>query len=71
MTDKLEKLSEYIHEEMWTKWAKIMIEQEPNISEERKKRWNEECFIPYNELTEEMKDIDRIFARKIISLMSE
>jgi hypothetical protein len=71
MSDKLEQLSEYIHEEMWTKWAKIMLDQEPNISEERRKRWNEECFIPYNELTEEMKEIDRIFARKILAIMSE
>lgn len=62
-----EKTSELIHNE-WEIWARTMIEKEPNISEERKQRWINECFKPYNELSEEMKDLDRLFADKFIEL---
>lgn len=64
----IEKLSEFVHEEMWGKWAKKLLEEESNISDERRKRW-EECFVPYNELSEEMKDLDRGFAKRIIDLL--
>ena len=64
----IEKISEFVHEEMLVKWAKIMLDEEPNVSEERRKRW-EECFVPYNELSEEMKDLDRGFAKRIVDLL--
>ena len=64
----IEKISEFVHEEMWCKWAKIMLEEEPNISEERRKRW-EECFVPYDGLTEDMKDLDRGFAKRIVEML--
>lgn len=62
-----EQSAELIHKE-WEMWAKTIVRSEPNISEERKQRWISECFKPYNELSEEMKDLDRIFADKFISL---
>ena len=63
--ENLELLSEHIHE-YWISWAKNLIEQEPNISEERKKRWEDECFKSYVNLSEEMKEKDRKFARAIM-----
>lgn len=66
--DRLEALSEFIHSEMWEKWAKEIIKSEPCISQERQERW-QGCFVPYQELTEEMKELDRGFARRIITLM--
>jgi hypothetical protein len=49
-------------------WAKTIIEKEPNISQERKDRWNK-LFIPYSELSEEMKEHDRKWARKVLGIM--
>lgn len=60
-----EKISELIHDE-WVIWAKTIIQTEPNISQERKERWQRDCFKPYSELSEEMKDLDRMFADKFI-----
>ncbi len=65
----IEEISKYVHEEMWVKWAQTILETEPNISIERRERW-EECFIPYEELSEEMKDLDRQFARKIYEIVN-
>ncbi len=59
--EQLESVSEVIHDKLWTPWAKILLDTE-NISDERRKRWENECFKPYNELSEEMKDLDRKFA---------
>lgn len=63
----LEKIARFVHHEMWVKWAKIMIETEPKISDDRKKRW-EECFIDYDLLSEPMKDLDRKFAKEILTI---
>ena len=66
--NRLETLSEFVHEEMWSKWAKILLDEEHGISDERRKRW-EECFIPYNQLSEDMKDLDRGFAKRILNII--
>ena len=65
---ELEKLSKLIHEELWTPWAKEILSTE-NVSIRRQKRWKNECFKSYENLSEEMKDLDRIFARKILNLL--
>ena len=51
-----EALSENIHD-MWVKWTKILSKEE-NFSEKRIKRWKK-LYIPYNELSEKMKNVDR------------
>lgn len=61
----IEELSERIHEQLWMPWAKILLESE-NLSKERVNRWTNECFKPYNELSEDMKELDRIMVRKIL-----
>lgn len=66
---KIETVSKYIHN-MWMSWAKTILETEPKISAVRKQRWEDECFKPYEELSEEMKQRDRDFAIKIIELIN-
>lgn len=61
----IETISEDIHN-MWMRWAKNLLAIEPHISEERIKRWTNDCFKPYAELSEEMKQLDRDFAKKIL-----
>ena len=56
----LEKVSSLVHEE-WMAWAKDILKTE-KISPGRTKHWEEECFKPYEELTEEMKEYDREWA---------
>ncbi len=65
----LEIISSEIHS-MWMSWAKKIV-QEENISKERIERWEKECFLPYSELSESMKELDRKFARRIIKIVSE
>ncbi|MEM9547767.1 MAG: RyR domain-containing protein [Bacteroidota bacterium] len=64
--ERTEEIAEEIHN-IWLRWAKKLLESEQNISEERKKRWQEECFKPYSELTEQMKDRDRKYATQILN----
>ncbi|MFW6247355.1 MAG: RyR domain-containing protein [bacterium] len=59
----LEILSELEHIQ-WMDWANNLMKNE-NISEDRKRRWNKYC-VPYNELSEEVKEYDRVYARKIL-----
>ena len=61
----VEKVSSEVHA-MWMSWAKNLIEEEKNLSKERVRRWNEECFLPYEDLSEEMKELDRKFAKRIL-----
>lgn len=63
----LEKVSALVHEE-WMDWAKNILESE-DISDERVTRWKEECFKPYEELTEEMKEFDREWGMKFLRLL--
>jgi hypothetical protein len=59
----LETLAMLEHEQ-WMQWAKTIVTSEA-ISAERKARWFE-CFKPYHELTEEQKEHDRVWARKVL-----
>jgi len=66
----VERVSEEIHN-MWLQWANELMASEQNISSIRKKRWREECFKPYSELSEMMKDLDRNFAVKILNRINQ
>lgn len=63
MDNLLETLAEIEHKQ-WIEWSKTVAKQE-TISKERLDRW-ESCWIPYKDLSEEMKEFDRVYARKII-----
>lgn len=64
--DLIEKLAELEHEQ-WMEWAKNISSKE-NISEERLKRWKT-LYVPYDDLSEEMKEEDRKWARKVVKIL--
>lgn len=59
-----EEIAKLIHEE-WVEWAKCI---EHEVSADRKQRW-ETVYGMYENLSEEMKDKDRLYADKIIELL--
>lgn len=61
----LEKLADLEHEQ-WIHWTRYMLE---NLTEENIKRWGGLLNIPYGELTEEQKESDRVWARKVIAIL--
>lgn len=65
---KLEELASIEHDQ-WMEWAKDILEKE-DISEERATRWKA-LFVPYEELSDEMKELDRKYARKTMDAMKE
>ena len=67
-TNLLEKLAEIEHEQ-WMTWAAKLMETE-TLSPERLERWKK-CMIPYKDLTEELKNYDRDWARKILVAVIE
>jgi hypothetical protein len=67
-TKLLEELSQLEHKQ-WVEWAKSILEKE-DISEETQKRWKKD-FIPYVDLPEEIKRLDRPFARKSLKVFEE
>jgi hypothetical protein len=66
--DKLEIVSAKIHQ-FWTSWATELIKSESNLPKERVNRWQNECFLDYENLSEEMKELDRKFAREIMEII--
>lgn len=66
MDDLLEELSELEHEQ-WMWWTKELCKKE-SIPQYIQNRWRK-SWIPYSELTEEMKEHDRVWARKVLKIM--
>ncbi len=66
--DQTELVSKKIHQ-FWMSWATELIKSEPNLSKERINRWQSECFLDYENLSEEMKELDRKFARVILEIL--
>ncbi len=57
----LEELAEIEHDQ-WIEWSKSVADE---VSEERRERWKK-LWIPYDELSEEEKEKDREYARKVL-----
>jgi hypothetical protein len=57
----VERVAEVEHEQ-WTFWSKSIA---PEVSPERRARW-ERYWVPYKDLPEEVKEQDRIWARKAL-----
>lgn len=68
MSDILEKLAEIEHEQ-WVGWSKDIAETE-QITPARLERWKK-LWCPYSELSEELKELDRNEARKVINIIEE
>ena len=61
----IEALSALIHEE-WMHWAQHLVSSE-KLSSERLERWKK-LFVPFRDLSEEMKEKDREWARKALTI---
>ncbi|AYK05278.1 hypothetical protein [Brevibacillus laterosporus] len=64
MNEIIEKLSELEHEQ-WVKWSQSVAHE---VSPERRQRW-ETYWISYNNLSESVKEQDRIWARKVLQII--
>jgi hypothetical protein len=63
-TELLEILAELEHEQ-WKEWSMSLVDHEENLSKTRVDRWMK-LWRPYNELTEQEKDQDRVYAEKVL-----
>lgn len=62
-----EALAELEHDK-WVEWSKAIAEKE-QVSPERLERWKG-CWVPYAELSEEKKEIDRMYADRVLQILS-
>lgn len=60
----IEQLAKLEHDQ-WMEWSKSVSKE---VSEERLNRWKK-LWIPYSKLSEEMKEEDRKYARKVLNLL--
>ena len=71
----LEKLAELEHEQ-WIKWSQSIASEIQTLfdmehfSGSLPARWKK-CWVPYSELTEEQKEHDRKWARKVLKVFGE
>lgn len=63
-TEILEKIAAVQHD-AWQHWAEEVASE---VSEERRARW-EEFFVPYDQLDETTKDMDREWAEKVMEVL--
>ena len=68
MNSIIECLAELEHDQ-WMQWANTLLRNEI-LSQARVQRW-QLMMVPYAELPEEMKEHDRIWARKVLEIMEE
>lgn len=59
LIEKLIEALAALEHEQWLSWAQAVAHE---VSPERRKRW-ESCMVPYDELSEPMKELDREFVR--------
>jgi hypothetical protein len=65
--DLREQLAAFEHFQ-WSTWAADIMRTE-SINKVRMARWNRLIVTPYEDLTEEEKDIDRYWADQILALI--
>lgn len=62
--ETIEKLADLEHEQ-WIKWSKSVAHE---VSPERRERW-QAYWIPYGDLSEDVKEQDRVWARKVLEVI--
>jgi hypothetical protein len=62
--DIIEKLAELEHEQ-WMYWSQAVASE---VSPACRQRW-QACWIPYADLPEEVKEQDRLWARKVLETL--
>lgn len=65
----LEALARQSHSQ-WMDWSKAIAENEC-LSPNRMRRWQGQLWKPYDELTEDQKEQDRIRAREIMAIIED
>ena len=60
----LERLAALEHEQ-WVAWARSV---DAEVSPERRRRW-QQYWVPYAELPEKVKDLDRAWARRVLEIL--
>ena len=65
----LEALARHSHSE-WMEWSKAIAENEC-LSPARLKRWQGDLWKPYDQLSEDQKEQDRIRAREILAIVED
>jgi len=63
----IEQVAEVQHE-AWMHWSKTIAETELLISIDRVERWKK-LWVPYTQLSEEDKEHDRKWARKVLEII--
>lgn len=63
----LEKLAELEHNQ-WCHWTKYFLSMR---TKENENHWREQMRIPYSELSEEEKNSDRSWARKVLEVIKQ
>jgi hypothetical protein len=58
----LERLAEVEHEQ-WMAWSRSVAAE---VSAERRARW-QAFWVPYQDLPEDVKELDRAWARKVLA----
>ena len=67
MSDLLENLAELEHQQ-WAHWTEYMIN---HMTQENIAKWINQINTPYSELTEQEKESDRKWARKVLERIKE
>jgi hypothetical protein len=60
----IERLARVEHEQ-WLAWSRAVAAE---VSEERRRSW-QSAWIPYDELSEELKERDRVWARRALAAL--
>ncbi|HEY1336728.1 MAG TPA: hypothetical protein VGF59_04430 [Bryobacteraceae bacterium] len=60
----LERLAELEHEQ-WMAWSQSVAAE---VSAERRQRW-QTCWVSYQDLPDEVKELDRVWARKVLETL--
>ena len=66
--EAVERLAEQEHIQ-WCTWAQNVMDTEQGLSTDRRERWRS-LMVPYAELSEEMKEYDRIWAREALDCLA-
>lgn len=59
-----------LEHDQWWQWAVSVLDAEPGLSHDRAARWRA-LFVPYTELSEEMKERDRKWARRALAICEQ
>jgi hypothetical protein len=67
-SELLEKLADLEHQQ-WILWSKSLALSDETLSQERFDRWRRLWRTRYSDLSEEMKEQDRVWARKVLKII--